>query len=96
MNNLMDLGGGLSWLGILVIGGLAGWIAEKLTKSDMGLIMNIVTGIVGAYVGRILANALGIQLGQIFNGWFWGNLAVSIVGAVILIVVVRLVRDRAA
>jgi uncharacterized membrane protein YeaQ/YmgE (transglycosylase-associated protein family) len=96
MNSLMDLGGGVGWLGILVIGGLAGWIAEKLTKSDMGLIMNIVTGIVGAYIGRILANALGIQLGEIVNGWFLGNLAVSIVGAVILIVVVRLVRDRAA
>ncbi len=96
MNNLMDLGGGVGWIGILVIGGLAGWIAEKLTKSEMGLFMNIATGIVGAYIGRFVANALGIQLGDMFSGWFLGNLAVSVVGAVILIVVFRLVRNRAA
>jgi uncharacterized membrane protein YeaQ/YmgE (transglycosylase-associated protein family) len=97
MNNLMDLGGGVGWLGILVIGGLAGWIAEKLTKSEMGLFLNIVTGIIGAFIGRILANALGIQLGEIFQGrWFIGNLIVSVIGAVILIIVVKLVRNRAA
>jgi uncharacterized membrane protein YeaQ/YmgE (transglycosylase-associated protein family) len=96
MNNLMDLGGGVSWLGILLIGGLAGWIAEKLTKSEMGLFMNIATGIVGAYIGRFVANVMGIELGSVFSGWFIGNLAVSVVGAVILIVVVRLVRSRAA
>ncbi|MGQ0484856.1 MAG: GlsB/YeaQ/YmgE family stress response membrane protein [Hyphomicrobiales bacterium] len=96
MNNLMDLGGGVGWRGTLIIGGLAGWIAEKLTKSEMGLFLNIITGIVGAYIGGFLANAMGIQLGEIFRGWFLGNLLVSVVGAVILIVVVRLVRDRFA
>ena len=29
MNNLMDLGGGVGWFGTLLIGALAGWIAEK-------------------------------------------------------------------
>ena len=95
MNNLMDLGGGVGWLWILVIGGLAGWIAEKLTKSEMGLFLNIVIGIIGAFIGRILANALGIQVDEIFQGrWFLGNLIVSVIGAVILIIVVKLVRNR--
>jgi uncharacterized membrane protein YeaQ/YmgE (transglycosylase-associated protein family) len=92
----MDLGGGVGWLGTLVIGGLAGWIAEKLTKSEMGLFLNIVTGIIGAYIGGFLANAMGLQLGEIFQGWFLGNLIVSVIGAVILIIVVKLVRNRAA
>ena len=96
MNNLMDLGGGVGWLWILVIGGLAGWIAEKLTKSEMGLFLNIVTGIIGAYIGGFLANAMGLQLGEIFQGWFLGNLIVSVIGAVILIIVVKLVRNRSA
>jgi uncharacterized membrane protein YeaQ/YmgE (transglycosylase-associated protein family) len=90
----MDLGGGVGWIGTLVIGGIAGWIAEKITKSDIGILMNIIVGIIGAYVGAFLANALGLQLGEIFQGWFWGNLLVAVVGAVILLVVVKMFRAR--
>jgi len=86
----------VGWIGTLVIGGLAGWIAEKITKSDMGVLMNIVVGIIGAYIGAFLANALGLQLGEIFSGWFWGNLLVAVVGAVILLLVVKMFRGRSA
>jgi len=92
MNNLMDLGGGVGWLGTLFIGAIAGWIAEKLTRSDMGLIRNIIVGIIGAYIGAFLANALGLRLGEVFQGWFWGNLVIAVIGAVILIIVVRALR----
>lgn len=92
MNNLMDLGGGVGWLGTLFIGAIAGWIAEKLTRSDMGLIRNIIVGIIGAYIGAFLANALGLRLGEVFQGWFWGNLIIAVIGAVILIIVVRALR----
>jgi uncharacterized membrane protein YeaQ/YmgE (transglycosylase-associated protein family) len=51
-------------------------------------------GIVGSYIGAFLANALGIQLGEIFSGWFWGNLIVAAIGAVVLIWALRLVRGR--
>jgi uncharacterized membrane protein YeaQ/YmgE (transglycosylase-associated protein family) len=86
----MDLGGG-GWLGTLLIGGLAGWIAGKITKTEMGVIMNIIVGIIGAF----LANLLGLRLGEFFHGWFWGNLIVSVVGAVILFAAVRAVRRSA-
>ena len=36
-NNLMDLGGGVGWIGTLFIGALAGWIAEKVMKTNHGL-----------------------------------------------------------
>ncbi len=94
MNNLMDLGGGVGWFGTLLIGGLAGWIAEKVMKSDMGLIRNIITGIIGSYIGAFLANALNIRLGEVFQGWFLGNLLVATIGAIILIFVIRLVRGN--
>ena len=94
MNNLMDLGGGVGIFGTLLIGAVAGWIAEKLTGSNMGLIMNIVVGIIGSFIGGFLANAAGIQLGEFFQGWFWGNVIVSVVGAVILIFVVKMLRGR--
>ena len=90
----MDLGGGVGWIGTLFIGALAGIIADKVMKSNHGLLMNIVIGIVGSYIGAFLANALGIQLGEIFSGWFWGNLIVAAIGAVVLIWALRLVRGR--
>jgi len=92
----MDLGGGVGWIGTLLIGGIAGWIAEKVTQSNMGVLMNIIVGIIGAFIGGFLANALGIQLGEIFQGWFWGNLLVAVVGAVILLFALKLFRGRSA
>ncbi|WP_373502760.1 GlsB/YeaQ/YmgE family stress response membrane protein [Aestuariivirga sp.] len=94
MNNLMDLGGGVGWIGTLLIGGLAGWIAEKVMKTDQGIIMNIIVGIIGSYIGAFLANAFNIQLGEFFSGWFWGNLIVAAIGAIVLLFVVKLVRSR--
>ena len=93
-NSLMDLGGGVGWIGTLFIGALAGWIAEKVMKADHGLLMNIIVGIIGSYLGAFLANALDIRLGELFEGWFLGNLVVAVVGAVILLFIVRLVRKR--
>jgi uncharacterized membrane protein YeaQ/YmgE (transglycosylase-associated protein family) len=94
MNALMDLGGGVGIFGTLLIGAVAGWLAEKLTGSNMGLIMNIITGVIGAFIGGFLANAAGIRLGEVFQGWFWGNLLVSVVGAVILLLVLKMLRGR--
>ncbi|MGE3832210.1 MAG: GlsB/YeaQ/YmgE family stress response membrane protein [Parvibaculaceae bacterium] len=96
MNNLMDLGGGVGWIGTLIIGGIAGFIAEKITKTSMGLIMNIIVGIIGAYIGAFIANAVGLRLGEFFQGWFWGNLLVAVVGAVLLLLIVKAVRGSRA
>jgi uncharacterized membrane protein YeaQ/YmgE (transglycosylase-associated protein family) len=94
MNQFMDLGGGVGWGGTLLIGAVAGWIAEKLTGSNMGLIMNIIVGIIGAYIGGFIANAAGIRLGEFFQGWFWGNVLVSAVGAVILLTALKVLRGK--
>ena len=56
---------GLGWFAAIIVGGLAGWIAEKIMKSDMGLIMNIVLGIVGAIVANFLLVAI---IGTTFGG----------------------------
>jgi len=93
-NHLMDLGGGVGWIGTLFIGALAGIIADRVMKTDHGLLMNIVIGIIGSYIGAFLANALGIHLGEIFSGWFWGNLIVAAIGAMVLIWLLRLLRGR--
>jgi uncharacterized membrane protein YeaQ/YmgE (transglycosylase-associated protein family) len=75
----------------ILIGGLAGWIAEKVMKFDTGLIMNIVLGIVGAFLGNFLLGLVGVGLGG-----FLGQLIVAIVGACILIALYRAIRGRTA
>jgi uncharacterized membrane protein YeaQ/YmgE (transglycosylase-associated protein family) len=73
----------------IILGGLAGWIAEKVMRFDTGLIMNIILGIVGAVVGNKLLALLGFGLGGLF-----GQLIVAVLGACILIFVYRAIRGR--
>ncbi len=93
MDQIMQLGAvGIG--GTILIGILAGWVAEELTGSDQGLIMNLIFGIAGSWLGFFAANKVGINLGEIFHGWFWGNLLVSAAGAVILLLVLKLLRGK--
>lgn len=73
---------GVGFFGMLVIGLIAGWIAEKATASDHGLLTNLLVGIAGSFVGGSLAGALGVQ----FYG-FLGSLIVASVGAVLVLFV---------
>ena len=41
----------IGWIAAIIIGGIAGWLAEQFMKSQMGLAMNIVLGIIGPLVG---------------------------------------------
>ena len=79
----------ISIVGAVIIGILAGWIAEQVMGREHGLLTNLIVGIVGAFLGAIAANMLGIS----FAG-FWGSLLVSTVGAVILLALVGLIRPR--
>ena len=81
----------IGWIAAIVVGGIAGWLAEQFMKSDMGLVMNIVLGILGAAVASWLFSLIGISFGP---GWV-GYLIAGFIGAVILIFAVRMVRQRA-
>ena len=81
---------GVGWIGAIIIGGLAGWIAEKIMRSDMGLIMNIILGIVGALVANWILLAI---IGETMGGWI-GQLIVAVIGACILIAIFRMFRGR--
>jgi uncharacterized membrane protein YeaQ/YmgE (transglycosylase-associated protein family) len=54
----------IGWIAAIIIGGIAGWLAEQFMKSDMGLLMNIVLGIVGAAVASAILSFFGIALGD--------------------------------
>ena len=79
----------VGWIAAIVIGGLAGFLAEQFMKSNMGLLMNVLLGIIGAVVASFLLSLVGVQLG----GWL-GYLIVGFIGACILIAIARMVRGR--
>jgi uncharacterized membrane protein YeaQ/YmgE (transglycosylase-associated protein family) len=71
---------GVGFFGMLVIGFLAGYVAEKAMNREHGLFTNILVGIAGSFIGGTLAGVLNIN----YQG-FLGNLVVAVAGAVILL-----------
>lgn len=78
---------GVGFFTLLLIGALAGWIAERVTRSDHGLLTNILVGIAGSFVGSKLADALDVRI----NG-FLGHLVAAAVGAILVLWLWRAVR----
>jgi uncharacterized membrane protein YeaQ/YmgE (transglycosylase-associated protein family) len=84
--------GELSWLGAIIVGGLAGWIASIIMKARTGVFLNIIIGIVGAVgLDAILVNVFHAYPSE---NWF-GQLIVGIIGACILIAILRAVTGNA-
>lgn len=82
----MDVNG-VGWIAAIIIGGFAGWLAEQFMKSEMGVFMNIILGIVGA----IVLNAILAFAGMGFTGWL-AYLIIGFAGACILIAAGRAIR----
>jgi len=81
-------GGVLSWL---IFGALAGWIASKLAGDDQqGCLTNIIVGIIGAFLGGFLFSKLTGN--EVVLGWSLGALVVSVIGAIVLLFVLKLLR----
>ena len=84
----------VGWLIFLVVGGLCGWVASILmrTNGQMGMIANIVVGIVGAMLGGWFISPL-VGVGTINQDDFsLASMLVSFVGAAILLAIVNLLR----
>jgi uncharacterized membrane protein YeaQ/YmgE (transglycosylase-associated protein family) len=78
-----------------VVGGIAGWLAGLLVQgTGFGLVGDIVIGILGALLAAFLFPALGIVL--TLGGGVLGAILVAFIGAVILLVIVRLFKQIAA
>ena len=82
----------------LLFGALVGWLASIVMRTDaqQGALLNIVVGIVGAFLGGLIFNLLGIGGANINDSNFsLSSLIVSFVGAVILLAIVNLFRRGA-
>jgi uncharacterized membrane protein YeaQ/YmgE (transglycosylase-associated protein family) len=81
-------------IGWIIVGGLAGWIASKVMGTDrqMGIFLNIVVGIIGGWLGGILARAIFHADTQSFGKIL--TFVIAFVGACILLFIVKLVTGR--
>jgi uncharacterized membrane protein YeaQ/YmgE (transglycosylase-associated protein family) len=77
----------------IIFGALVGWIASLImhTDEEQGALANIVIGIIGAFIGGLLSRFLGGNGITGFNLW---SLIVAIIGAVVLIGILRMIRHR--
>lgn len=83
---------GLGIIGWIIIGIVAGWLAEKVMGRNHGLVTNLIVGVVGAILGGWIAGAvLGIDVG----GFNVVTLLVAFLGACLLLFLLGLVKRRA-
>jgi uncharacterized membrane protein YeaQ/YmgE (transglycosylase-associated protein family) len=67
----------------------SGWLAGKIVEGGgFGLIVDIIVGIVGAFIGGWLAGVLGISIG----GGLISSIIVAVIGAVVLLFALRLIK----
>jgi uncharacterized membrane protein YeaQ/YmgE (transglycosylase-associated protein family) len=86
----------MSFIAWLIVGGLLGWVASIImgTNAKQGIFLNIVVGIVGAFLGGLLLAPL-FGTGTINQSDFSiGSLLVSLLGAIILLAIVNFFRRR--
>ncbi|HUY74064.1 MAG TPA: GlsB/YeaQ/YmgE family stress response membrane protein [Candidatus Dormibacteraeota bacterium] len=80
----------LNFIGWIIVGGIAGFLASKvLTGKGMSLLWDVVVGIVGGFLGGWMAGLFGLSAGNLLI-----EIVVAFVGAVILLVVFRALTHR--
>lgn len=83
----------MSWIILIIVGGIIGWLAGLITGTSQSLLVNILAGIIGSLLGKwIFADLLNIGSAGVagslsFWGVFWG-----VLGAIILLSIVRAFR----
>ena len=80
----------------IIIGGILGWIASRMMGTDdqQGVLLNIVVGVVGAFVAGLLLSPL-LGVGTINQSDFsFPSMLISLLGAVILLALVNAFRGR--
>jgi len=90
----MDVTSNFGWLSWIIFGALAGWVASMLAGTDVrqGWLGNIIVGIIGAFIGGLLFSLVG---GGTFTlGWSIGSFVAAVIGALILLFIMRAIQRR--
>src|SRR4051794_3264316 len=81
----------MGWLAWIIVGAIAGWLASRVMHSRLGLIGDIVVGIVGALIGGFLFRTIGVSGATGFNIW---SVFVAFIGSVVLLGAIRLLNGN--
>ncbi|WP_296134722.1 GlsB/YeaQ/YmgE family stress response membrane protein [uncultured Corynebacterium sp.] len=84
------MGLGLGFFGSIVVGIIAGWLAEKIMKRDQGLLTNLIVGVIGGLIG---GGILAIFNKSVGDSWFL-MIITATVGACILLWIVGAITGR--
>lgn len=84
----MDFGNIAFWV---ILGGLAGWLANLLTGNRGGCLRNVVIGIIGSFVGGLIFKYFG---GPQISGFNLDSIVVAVVGSVAFLVLINIVSPR--
>lgn len=82
----------MSFIGWIIVGIIAGWLAEKIMKRNHGLLTNLIVGIIGAFIGGGILSLVGIEGNQ---GMILSILTATL-GAVVLLFVLGLITKKTA
>ena len=84
----------MGWLAWIIFGALAGWVASMLmgTSGRQGCLMNVVVGVVGAFIGGLLVEVLTDR--SVSFGWNLRSFGVAVIGAVVLLAITGWGRRR--
>lgn len=75
----------------IIIGAIAGWLGSLIYKgTSLGLLGNIIVGVVGSFVGNWLFGVLGIHLGE---GWI-GAILTGAIGAIVVLFLINLITKK--
>jgi uncharacterized membrane protein YeaQ/YmgE (transglycosylase-associated protein family) len=80
----------ISWI---IVGGIAGWVASMIagTNREQGWVENVIVGIIGAFLGGLIFSFFG-NSGAVTGPWNLTSFIVAIIGAIVLLFILRLIR----
>ena len=83
----------ISWI---IFGAIAGWVASMIAgeNAQQGWVGNVVVGIIGAFIGGLIFSFLGLG-GAVTGPWRIESFIAAVIGAVILLLILRAVQGRA-
>ena len=81
---------GVGFFGAIIIGMLAGWIAEKVMRRNHGLLTNLIVGVIGAFIGSFVATLIPGDMGS----GFFVSLITATGGAILLLFLLGLFQRR--
>lgn len=82
----------MGWLGTLIVGLIAGLLASWIMKAKTGIFIDLILGVVGAFVGGLIASLItGVGLSGGINLY---NIIVALIGSIIVIFIYRLIKRK--